>query len=141
MRAADLLGMSIRPDGAREIALRSRGTPRVSNRLLKRVRDFVQVRGEGVITLEAARDALDRIQVDKMGLDQVDHKLLIAIIENFQGGPVGLETIAATIGEEAQTVEDVYEPYLMQIGFLQRTPRGRVITPRCYQHFGMEMPR
>ncbi len=140
-RTAELLGMSIRTEGAREIAVRSRGTPRVANRLLKRVRDFVQVRGDGEITLEAARDALDRIQVDKMGLDQVDHKLLMAIMEKFRGGPVGLETIAATIGEEAQTVEDVYEPYLMQIGFLERTPRGRVVTPRCYQHFGMEMPQ
>lgn len=121
-RAADLLGVAIREEGAVEIARRARGTPRVANRLLKRVRDFVQVQGDGVITGEAARDALDRIQVDKMGLDQIDHKLLLSIIENFRGGPVGLETIAATIGEEAHTVEDVYEPYLMQIGFLQRTP-------------------
>src|SRR5690606_19671072 len=129
LRTAELLGMPIRTEGAREIAVRSRGTPRVANRLLKRVRDFVQVKGDDVITLEAARDALDRIQVDKMGLDQVDHKLLMSIMEKFRGGPVGLETIAATIGEEAQTVEDVYEPYLMQIGFLERTPRGRVVTP------------
>ncbi|BCU81322.1 Holliday junction ATP-dependent DNA helicase RuvB [Polycladomyces abyssicola] len=139
-RAADLLGVAIREEGAVEIARRARGTPRVANRLLKRVRDFVQVQGDGVITGEAARDALDRIQVDKMGLDQIDHKLLLSIIENFRGGPVGLETIAATIGEEAHTVEDVYEPYLMQIGFLQRTPRGRVVTPKCYEHFGLEMP-
>jgi Holliday junction DNA helicase RuvB len=139
-RAADLLGVAIREEGAVEIARRARGTPRVANRLLKRVRDFVQVQGDGVITGEAARDALDRIQVDKMGLDRVDHKLLLSIIENFRGGPVGLETIAATIGEEAHTVEDVYEPYLMQIGFLQRTPRGRVVTPKCYKHFGLEMP-
>ncbi|MBN2910113.1 Holliday junction branch migration DNA helicase RuvB [Polycladomyces sp. WAk] len=139
-RAADLLGVTIREEGAVEIARRARGTPRVANRLLKRVRDFVQVQGDGVITGEAARDALDRIQVDKMGLDRVDHKLLLSIIENFRGGPVGLETIAATIGEEAHTVEDVYEPYLMQIGFLQRTPRGRVVTPKCYEHFGLEMP-
>lgn len=140
MRAADLLGVSIREDGAEEIACRARGTPRVSNRLLKRVRDFVQVQGDGVITGEAARDALDRIQVDRLGLDEVDHKLLKTIITHFRGGPVGLETIAATIGEEAHTVEDVYEPYLMQIGFLQRTPRGRMLTPRCYQHFGVELP-
>lgn len=139
-RAADLLGVAIREEGAVEIARRARGTPRVANRLLKRVRDFVQVQGDGVITGEAARDALDRIQVDKMGLDRVDHKLLLSIIENFRGGPVGLETIAATIGEEAHTVEDVYEPYLMQIGFLQRTPRGRVVTPKCYEHFGLEVP-
>ncbi|GGA40372.1 Holliday junction ATP-dependent DNA helicase RuvB [Kroppenstedtia guangzhouensis] len=140
MRAADLLGVSIQEEGAEEIACRSRGTPRVSNRLLKRVRDFVQVQGDGVITGEAARDALDRIQVDRLGLDEVDHKLLKTIITHFRGGPVGLETIAATIGEEAHTVEDVYEPYLMQIGFLQRTPRGRMLTPRCYQHFGVESP-
>lgn len=139
-RAADLLGVAIREEGAVEIARRARGTPRVANRLLKRVRDFVQVQGDGVITGEAARDALDRIQVDKMGLDRVDHKLLLSIIENFRGGPVGLETIAATIGEEPHTVEDVYEPYLMQIGFLQRTPRGRVVTPKCYEHFGLEVP-
>ncbi len=141
MRAADLLQVMIQEEGAQEIAMRARGTPRVANRLLKRVRDFVQVEGDGVITEETAREALDRIQVDKMGLDSVDHKLLLAIIENFNGGPVGLETIAAMIGEEAHTVEDVYEPYLLQIGFLQRTPRGRVISARCYQHFGMEMPK
>ncbi len=141
MRAADLLQVMIQEEGAQEIAMRARGTPRVANRLLKRVRDFVQVEGDGVITKETAREALDRIQVDKMGLDSVDHKLLLAIIENFNGGPVGLETIAAMIGEEAHTVEDVYEPYLLQIGFLQRTPRGRVISPRCYEHFGMEMPK
>ncbi|MFC4078333.1 Holliday junction branch migration DNA helicase RuvB [Salinithrix halophila] len=140
-RSADLLGIAIREDGAEEVACRARGTPRVANRLLKRVRDFVQVQGEGIITAEAARDALDRIQVDKLGLDQVDHKLLRSIIDHFRGGPVGLETIAATIGEEAHTVEDVYEPYLMQIGFLQRTPRGRMATPRCYQHFGVENPQ
>lgn len=140
MRAADLLGVTIREEGAEEIAYRARGTPRVANRLLKRVRDFVQVQGDGVITAGAARDALDRIQVDKLGLDEVDHKLLKSIITHFRGGPVGLETIAATLGEESHTVEDVYEPYLMQIGFLQRTPRGRMVTPRCYQHFGVEMP-
>lgn len=141
MRAADLMRVAIREDGAEEIACRARGTPRVANRLLKRVRDFVQVKGEGVITAETARDALDRIQVDKLGLDEVDHKLLRSIMEHFRGGPVGLETIAATIGEEAHTVEDVYEPYLMQTGLLQRTPRGRMVTPRCYQHFGVEMPK
>ncbi|GGE27230.1 Holliday junction ATP-dependent DNA helicase RuvB [Marinithermofilum abyssi] len=140
-RAADLLQVGIREEGAAEIASRARGTPRVANRLLKRVRDFVQVQGDGVITGETARDALDRIQVDKLGLDQVDHKLLLSIMQHFRGGPVGLETIAATIGEEAHTVEDVYEPFLMQIGFLQRTPRGRMVTPRCYQHFGVEMPK
>ncbi|MCS1351410.1 Holliday junction branch migration DNA helicase RuvB [Mechercharimyces sp. CAU 1602] len=137
-RAADLLQVTIFEEGAVEIASRARGTPRVANRLLKRVRDFVQVQGDGVITAEAARDALDRIQVDKLGLDQVDQQLLYAIKENYQGGPVGLETIAATIGEEAHTVEDVYEPYLLQMGFLQRTPRGRQLTQRCYDHFGWE---
>lgn len=140
-RSADLLEVPIHGEGALEIAARSRGTPRIANRLLKRVRDFVQVRGDGVITREAARAALDRIQVDKMGLDHVDHRLLLAIIEKFQGGPVGLETLAATIGEEAHTIEDVYEPYLMQIGFLQRTPRGRMVTHRCYEHFGLECPK
>jgi Holliday junction DNA helicase RuvB len=139
-RAADLLQVIVHEEGAREIACRARGTPRVANRLLKRVRDFVQVQADGVITGEAAKNALDRIQVDKLGLDQVDHKLLRSIMDHFRGGPVGLETLAATIGEESHTVEDVYEPYLLQIGFLQRTPRGRVVTPRCYQHFGVEMP-
>ncbi len=138
-RAADILQVIIREGGAEEIARRSRGTPRVANRLLKRVRDFAQVKGEGVITTEIAQEALERLQVDACGLDHIDHKLLLAIIERFDGGPVGLDTIAATIGEEAQTVEDVCEPYLMQIGFMQRTPRGRVLTPSAYQHFGREM--
>ncbi|MBD1371732.1 Holliday junction branch migration DNA helicase RuvB [Hazenella sp. IB182357] len=141
LRAADLLQVGIQEQGALEIALRSRGTPRVANRLLKRVRDFVQVQGDGIITGEAARSALDRIQVDRLGLDQVDHRLLLSIIENFRGGPVGLDTIAATIGEEAHTVEDVYEPYLMQIGFLQRTPRGRMVTMQCCEHFGKAWPK
>ncbi|MDQ0417517.1 Holliday junction DNA helicase RuvB [Croceifilum oryzae] len=140
MRAADLLQVGIREEGALEIATRSRGTPRVANRLLKRVRDFVQVQGDGIITGDAARDALDRIQVDRLGLDHVDHRLLLSIIEKFRGGPVGLDTIAATIGEEPNTIEDVYEPYLMQIGFLQRTPRGRMVTLRCCEHFGMQWP-
>ncbi|SDW28706.1 Holliday junction DNA helicase subunit RuvB [Marininema mesophilum] len=139
-RSADLLGVRIQEDGAEEIACRARGTPRVANRLLKRVRDFVEVTGDGVITADSARSALRRIQVDRLGLDEVDHKLLRSIMDLFRGGPVGLETIAATIGEESHTVEDVYEPYLMQIGFLQRTSRGRVVTSRCYQHFGVEMP-
>jgi Holliday junction DNA helicase RuvB len=141
MRSADLLEVAIREDGAVEIASRSRGTPRIANRLLKRVRDFVQVQGDGLITAESARYALDRIQVDKLGLDHVDHRLLKAIIEHFGGGPVGLDTLAAMIGEESHTVEDVYEPYLMQIGFLQRTPRGRMVTKKCYQHFGLECPK
>ncbi len=141
MRSAELLEVAITEDGATEIATRSRGTPRIANRLLKRVRDFVQVQGDGLITVESARYALDRIQVDKLGLDHVDHRLLKAIIEHFGGGPVGLDTLAAMIGEESHTVEDVYEPYLMQMGFLQRTPRGRMVTKKCYQHFGLECPQ
>lgn len=140
MRTADLLEVSIQEEGAQEIAERSRGTPRVANRLLKRVRDFVQVEGDGWITGESARRAMDRIQVDKLGLDHVDHRLLMSIMQSFAGGPVGLETIAATIGEESHTVEDVYEPYLMQIGFMKRTPRGRMATIKCYQHFGIDYP-
>ena len=123
-----------------EISGRSRGTPRVVNRLLKRVRDYVQVKGDGIITEEMAIVALEMLQVDRLGLDQVDHKLLLSIMKKFRGGPVGLDTIAATIGEESQTVEDVYEPYLLQIGFLDRTPRGRGVTANCYKHFGLEMP-
>lgn len=139
-RAATILDVHIEASGATEIALRSRGTPRVANRLLKRVRDFAQVRGDGAITEEVAKQALELIQVDKLGLDHIDHKLLFAIMEKFRGGPVGLDTVAAVIGEESQTVEDVYEPYLLQIGFLERTPRGRVVTANCYQYFGLEMP-
>lgn len=139
-RAAEILNVEIRGNGAREIAVRSRGTPRVANRLLKRVRDFAQVEGDGIITEELARESLQKIQVDPLGLDHIDHKMLRTIIEKFGGGPVGLETIAATIGEEAHTIEDVYEPYLLQIGFLQRTPRGRMVTPLVYQHFGLEVP-
>lgn len=138
-RAADIFQIGIQEGGAIEVAKRSRGTPRVANRLLKRVRDFAQVQGEGIITTEIAREALIRLQVDACGLDHIDHKLLLAIIEKFDGGPVGLDTIAATIGEESQTIEDVYEPYLMQIGFMQRTPRGRTVTASAYQHFGREM--
>ncbi|MFC4769679.1 Holliday junction branch migration DNA helicase RuvB [Effusibacillus consociatus] len=136
MRASDILQVKILPDAAEEIAGRSRGTPRVANRLLKRVRDFAQVRGDGIISKEMAVSALKLIQVDALGLDQVDHQLLLAIIDKFQGGPVGLDTLAATIGEEPDTIEDVYEPYLLQIGFLQRTPRGRIVTNRAYVHFG-----
>ncbi|MED3755992.1 Holliday junction DNA helicase RuvB C-terminal domain-containing protein, partial [Geobacillus stearothermophilus] len=122
-------------------ARRARGTPRIANRLLRRVRDFAQVRGDGEITLPLAVEALERLQVDRLGLDHIDHKLLLAIIEKFAGGPVGLETMAAVIGEEAQTIEEVYEPYLLQIGLLQRTPRGRVVTPAAYAHFEMEVPK
>jgi len=139
-RSADILGVRLIGEAAHEIAMRSRGTPRIANRLLKRVRDFAQVVGDGVITAELAREALERMQVDPMGLDQIDHKMLRAMIDHFRGGPVGLDTIAATIGEESQTIEDVYEPYLMQIGFLQRTPRGRVVTQTAYRHLGLPVP-
>jgi len=135
-RASDILGVAISPDAAREIGLRSRGTPRIANRLLKRVRDVAQVRGDGDITKELADTALRMIQIDDLGLDAIDHKMLRTMITSFDGGPVGLDTIAATIGEEGQTIEDVYEPYLLQIGFLQRTPRGRVATPQAYRHLG-----
>lgn len=139
-RGADIFGIEMVGDAATEIALRSRGTPRIANRLLKRVRDYAQVRGDGMITTEIAKEALQLLQVDPMGLDLIDHKMLRAMIMSFRGGPVGLDTIAATIGEESQTIEDVYEPYLLQIGFLQRTPRGRVVTPAAYQHLGLPMP-
>jgi len=140
LRTSEVFGTEIDDPSASEIARRSRGTPRIANRLLRRVRDFAQVRGNGTIELALAREALELLQVDRLGLDHIDHKLLKGIIERFRGGPVGLDTIAASIGEEAETIEDVYEPYLLQIGFLQRTPRGRVVTPLVYQHFGMEFP-
>ncbi|WP_209847101.1 Holliday junction branch migration DNA helicase RuvB [Paenibacillus sediminis] len=139
-RGADILGIEIVGDAAAEIALRSRGTPRIANRLLKRVRDYAQVRGDGLITTSIAEEALRMLQIDMKGLDQIDYKMLHAMITSFRGGPVGLDTIAATIGEESQTIEDVYEPYLLQIGFLQRTPRGRMVTPAAYQHLGIPMP-
>jgi len=140
LRSADLLGVRLEEAAAREVACRSRGTPRIANRLLKRVRDFAQVRGDGFITASQAREALGRMQVDRLGLDEVDHRLLRTVMEKFNGGPVGLETMAAAIGEDAQTIEDVYEPYLLQIGFLKRTPRGRVLTPAAYHHFGRPYP-
>jgi Holliday junction DNA helicase RuvB len=133
-RSATILGMPIDPEGAMEIAKRSRGTPRIANRFLRRVRDFAQVMGDGTITKEAADLALSRLEVDKLGLDMIDRRMLTAIIRNYGGGPVGLETLAATIGEEAVTLEDVYEPYLMQLGFLTRTPRGRCVTALAYEH-------
>ena len=135
-RSASILGVESEKDGALEIASRSRGTPRIANRLLKRARDYAQVMGDGVITVEAAQQALERMEIDELGLDLVDRNLLRAMIENYSGGPVGLETIAALIGEEAITIEDVYEPYLMQLGFLARTPRGRKVTPAGYRHMG-----
>ena len=133
-RSATILGMPIEPEGAMEIASRSRGTPRIANRFLRRVRDFAQIMGDGTITKEAADLALQRLEVDNLGLDAIDRRMLTAIIKNYGGGPVGLETLAATIGEEAVTLEDVYEPYLMQLGFLSRTPRGRCVTGLAYQH-------
>ena len=133
-RSATILGMEIQPEGAYEIASRSRGTPRLANRFLRRVRDFAQVMGDGVITKAAADMALQRLEVDHLGLDAIDRRMLTAIIRNYSGGPVGLETLAATIGEEAVTLEDVYEPYLMQLGFLTRTPRGRCVTALAYDH-------
>ncbi|MBP1904909.1 Holliday junction DNA helicase RuvB [Paenibacillus turicensis] len=139
-RGADIFGIEIIGDAADEIALRSRGTPRIANRLLKRVRDYAQVRGDGMITPDIAKESLKMLQVDPMGLDLIDHKMLNAMITSFRGGPVGLDTIAATIGEESQTIEDVYEPYLMQIGFIQRTPRGRTVTAAAYHHLGLPLP-
>ena len=133
-RSATILGMPIAPEGAMEIASRSRGTPRIANRFLRRVRDFAEVMGDGTITKETADLALRRLEVDHLGLDTIDHRMLTAIIQNYNGGPVGLETLAATIGEEAVTLEDVYEPYLMQLGFLTRTPRGRCVTALAYEH-------
>ena len=139
-RSAGILGIPCDQDGAVELAKRSRGTPRIANRLLKRVRDFAQVMGDGTITLTIAKQALDRLEIDGLGLDATDRRMLLTIIRNYGGGPVGLETLAAAIGEEAVTLEDVYEPYLMQIGFLSRTPRGRCVTPRGYRHLGIAAP-
>ena len=129
--------MEIEPDGAYELARRSRGTPRLANRLLKRVRDFAQVKYDGVITKEVASFALDLLEVDKLGLDQNDRNILLTIMEKFSGGPVGLDTLAAAIGEDGGTIEDVYEPYLVKNGFINRTPKGRVVTDLAYRHFGM----
>ena len=134
MRSADVLGVEIEPNGALEMAKRSRGTPRLANRLLKRVRDFAQVKYDGVITEEVAMYALDLLEVDRYGLDHIDRNILLTIIEKFQGGPVGLDTLAASIGEDSGTIEDVYEPYLLKNGFIQRTPKGRVVTEFAYHH-------
>lgn len=136
-RSAGILNIDTEHDGALEIASRSRGTPRIANRLLKRTRDYAQVMGNGVITVENAQNALQRMEIDELGLDLVDRNLLKAMIDNYNGGPVGLDTIAAMIGEESVTIEDVYEPYLMQLGFIMRTPRGRKVTPLGYQHLGL----
>lgn len=139
-RSAGILNIKIDEEGALELASRSRGTPRIANRLLKRVRDFSEVISDGVITLKVAQTALERLEIDELGLDQNDRRLLDTMIRYYNGGPVGLETIAAAIGEEAVTIEDVYEPYLMQIGFLARTPRGRCVTAAAYQHLGYKVP-
>ena len=137
-RSAGILGVPIQPEGAMEIARRSRGTPRIANRMLRRVRDFAQVKGDGTITRSMADHALQALEIDYLGLDPVDRRMLRAIIENYGGGPVGLDTLAATIGEESVTLEDVYEPYLMQLGFLTRTPRGRCVTRKAYEHLHMD---
>ncbi len=136
-RSAGILGVRIDEDGAAEIASRSRGTPRIANRLLKRVRDFAQIMADGVITGDIADKALTRIEVDKIGLDSTDRNVITTMIKTFGGGPVGLDTLAATTGEDANTIEDVYEPYLLQLGFINRTPRGRVVTKAAYEHFGI----
>ena len=139
-RSAAMLNVDIVPEGAYEIARRSRGTPRIANRMLRRVRDFAQVKADGVITKDVADQALCALEIDHLGLDPIDRRMLGAVIENYGGGPVGLETLAATIGEEAVTLEDVYEPYLMQLGFLTRTPRGRCVTAKAYQHLHKPIP-
>ena len=139
-RSANILGVEIDNDGGLEVASRSRGTPRIANRLLKRARDFAEVKGDGVISVENAQHALSSMEIDELGLDMTDRNLLTAMIENYNGGPVGLETISALIGEESVTIEDVYEPYLVQLGFLTRTPRGRKVTPLGYKHLGYNVP-
>jgi Holliday junction DNA helicase RuvB len=139
-RSARILGVPIAADAARELAQRSRGTPRIANRLLRRVRDYAQVRADGTITAEIAEAALRLLEVDQHGFDEVDRRLLRTIIDKFGGGPVGINTIAAAISEEKDAIEDIYEPFLIQVGFLDRTPRGRVATPRAYGYFGLEAP-
>jgi len=136
-RSARILQIKTEDEGLREIALRARGTPRVANRLLRRVRDYAQVVADGIATREVVSDALSRLEVDPIGLDEIDHKVLHTIIDKFGGGPVGLDTLAASIGEDSDTIMDVYEPYLLQLGFLERTPRGRLATPRAYEHLNI----
>jgi len=138
-RSAKILKIDLDPQGAVEIARRARGTPRIANRLLKRIRDYAQIKAQGVINLEVARDGLNLLEIDDYGLDHIDRKLLLTIIQKFRGGPVGVETLAAAIGEEAETIEDVYEPYLLQLGMINRTPRGRMAAPLAYQHLNMEV--
>ena len=139
-RSAKILSVPIEKGGSQEIAMRSRGTPRIANRLLKRIRDFAEVKADGVITAEVAKEALALLGIDPIGLDRTDRKILLAMMDHFNGGPVGVDTIASSTGEDRTTVEDVYEPYLMQIGFLARTSRGRIVTPRAYEHFGRQFP-
>ena len=136
-RAASILGVKAEDAGLEEIARRARGTPRVANRLLKRVRDYAEVMADGVISKQTASEALTRLEVDSLGLDEIDHRVLRTIIQNYNGGPVGLDTVAASISEEPDTIQDVYEPYLLQLGFLDRTPRGRVATKGAYEHLGI----
>ena len=140
MRSATILKIEIHSEGAEEIARRSRGTPRIANRLLKRVRDYAQVKADGIITIDVSKKSLEMMEIDHLGLDKMDHKLILTLIEKFKGGPVGVESLAASISEEKNTIEDVLEPYLMQSGFIQRTPRGRVATEMAYQHFGITPP-
>jgi Holliday junction DNA helicase RuvB len=139
-RSARILGVTLRDDAAAEIARRSRGTPRIANRLLRRVRDFAQVRADGRITVDVARDAMSLLEVDDNGFDEVDRRLLRTIIDKFSGGPVGVNSLAAAINEEKDAIEDIYEPFLIQAGFLDRTPRGRVATARAYEYFGLTAP-
>jgi Holliday junction DNA helicase RuvB len=140
VRSARILDVEIEPDAAREIALRSRGTPRIANRILRRVRDYAQVRHAGAITVPVAEEALELFEVDRRGLERIDRAILRAVAETFSGGPVGLSTLAVAIGEESDTLEDVYEPYLLQLGLLQRTPRGRIVTPAAFEHLGLPAP-
>ena len=140
MRSATILKIEIHSEGAEEIARRSRGTPRIANRLLKRVRDYAQVKADGIVTIDVSKKSLEMMEVDHLGLDKMDHKLILTLIEKFKGGPAGVESLAASISEEKDTIEDVLEPYLMQSGFIQRTPRGRVATEMAYQHFGITPP-
>ena len=140
MRSAGILNIEADEASVREMAMRSRGTPRVANRILKRIRDFAQVKGKGSIDLDITKEGLDALGIDHMGLERLDREILMAIIERFKGGPVGIDTIAASIGEERVTIEDAYEPYLIQIGFLSRTPKGRMVTSLAYKHLGLTPP-
>ena len=141
LRSSEIIGIEIKDDAALEIALRSRGTPRIANRLLRRIRDFAQVKGDGAIDLKITKESLLALDVDEKGLDDIDRKLLSTIIEKFSGGPVGVDTLSAALREDKETIEDVYEPYLLQEGFLERTPRGRFATKHAYQHLGINIPK